>query len=659
MRKVDQILMAGTILAMDEAMSEYSPGAIAIAGDSIVAVGPQAEIAASFTANETLDFGDRVMMPGLVNAHTHVSMTLLRGLADDLRLDVWLLGYMMPVEREYVSPEFVKLGMTLGAAEMIRSGITSFADMYYYESDVSLAAAEAGMRALAGQTVMKYPAPDAASYEAALAYTRDFIQHWKGHPLIVPAVAPHAPYTNTRDTLREAADLALEYDVPLHIHVSETAREVDDARRDWGMPVVPYIKKQGILDTKVLAAHCVHIDEGEIRTLRNANAGVAHNPSSNMKLASGFAPVPKMLELGINLGIGTDGAGSNNDLDMFEEFRLAALIAKGHSGDPLALPARQALTVATRLGARALHMGDITGSLEPGKRADLILIDLHKSHNVPAFRHSPDGVYSQIVYAAKATDVTDVMVNGAWLMRSRELLTVDEEKAMAEAQEFARDIDRFLRRRESSVLRKLLAIGGGMEQEASFEIQAKARVHDHAAMLARISTDEALTIRRHVHYAEFDTYYIFDDEDSDRLRIREDEFLDADGNIERVRYRLTLLGPATEAELDNAVLLSRSRYIAPSNNTLRFYREYFRPAQALEIHKDRLRWLVIYRGVEFYINLDRMKTPAIGDFIEIKSRTWSLRDAEDKAVIISELLRHLGIADADLVTEQYHELAVA
>ncbi len=315
-------------------------------------------------------------MPGLINAHTHVPMTLLRGLADDLRLDVWLLGYMMPVEREFVSPEFVRLGTQIACAELIRSGVTCFADMYYFEEHVAQATVDAGLRAMCAQTVLKFPAPDAISFEESLAAARNFIEIWKDHHLIVPAVAPHAPYTCTDEILRATAALAAEFDVPLHTHLAETAQEVENMRQAEGMPVIPYIKKQNLFDAKVLAAHCVHIDLGEMHTLLHNGAGVAHNPSSNLKLASGVAPISQMLELGLNVGIGTDGPASNNDLDMFEEIRLASFLAKGTSGDPTILPATQALTMATRLGAQAMHMGHITGSLEPGKRADLILVDL-------------------------------------------------------------------------------------------------------------------------------------------------------------------------------------------------------------------------------------------------------------------------------------------
>ncbi|OQX64704.1 MAG: amidohydrolase, partial [Anaerolinea sp. 4484_236] len=425
MTKTDYLFINAVVLTMDEELNQYSPGAVAVTGDSIVAVGAEDDLSATYEAEEIIDCGGKILMPGLVNAHTHVPMTLLRGLADDLRLDVWLLGYMMPVEREFVTPEFVRLGTKLACAELIRSGVTSFADMYYFEDDVAEATAEAGLRALCTQSVMKFPSPDAASYEDSLAYTREFIKRWKDHPLIVPGVAPHAPYTCTEEILRAAAELAAEFDVPLHTHLAETALEVENMREAEGIPVIPYVKKQGLFNAKVLAAHCVHIDIGEMRTLQHAGAGVAHNPSSNMKLASGVASVQKMLSMGINVGIGTDGPASNNDLDMFEEIRLTAFLAKGFSGDPTAVPAATALSMATRLGANAIHIGDLAGSVEPGKRADLILVDTTPIHNSPHFRRDPNNAYVQIVYAAKSTDVSDVMVNGQWLMRKRELLTLN------------------------------------------------------------------------------------------------------------------------------------------------------------------------------------------------------------------------------------------
>ena len=649
----DILLTNAFVLTMDAQFTQYAAGAVAIRGDSIVAIG---DIAGEYQAAETVDCGGRVLMPGLVNAHTHAPMTLLRGLADDLRLDVWLLGYMMPVEREFVNPDFVRLGTGLACAEMIRSGVTSYADMYYFEDAVAQATADAGMRALCGQTVLKFPTPDARSFEDSLALAREFVMQWKGHPLIVPAVSPHAPYTCTPEILQACAALAVEFDVPLHTHISETLLEVENSRREHGMPVVPWVKRNRILEAKVLAAHCVHIDEGEMRTLKNAGAGIAHNPTSNLKLASGVAPVIQMLQTGLNVGIGTDGPASNNDLDMFTEMHLAAILAKGTTGDPTVLPAQQALLMATRLGAQAMHIGHLTGSLEAGKRADLVLVDIEALHNTPAFRRDPNAIYSQVVYAAKSTDVQAVMVNGQWLMRDRALLTLDEEALKLVARDYARRIDHFLIQREESVLQKLVAIGGAVEEE-SFEVQAKVKLETDQAVLEVLQASPELRIVRQVHYHEFDTYFLFDDPAQGRLRYREDEFVDAKGQVTNVRARLTLTGRREPAQ-DGSTLLSRSRYLAPAVHTLRFYREYFKPAEEREIEKDRRRWLVAFRGEEFFINLDRMLKPALpGYFLEIKSRTWSRRDADHKVRLIAEMLALFGASAEDAVREEYVELA--
>ena len=650
----DILLTNAHVLTMDEKLNQYNPGAVAVMGDSIVAVGFEAEIKKEYKGHETLDCGGKVLMPGLVNAHTHVPMTLLRGLADDLRLDVWLMGYMMPVEREFVSPEFVRLGTSIGCAELIRSGVTTFNDMYYFEEDVAKATAAAGMRAVCGQSILKFPTPDAPSYEDSMEMARDYIKRWKDHPLIVPAIAPHAPYTCTTEILHAAAELAKEFDVPLHIHIAETALEVENMRNEQGMPVVPFVKKQGLFEAKVIAAHCVHIDTGEMRTMLHAGAGVAHNPSSNLKLASGFAPVVKMLEIGLNVGIGTDGPASNNDLDMFEEVRLAAFVAKAVTNDPTSLPASTALTMATRMGAQALHMGQLTGSLTACRRADLILVDVTPLHNSPSFKRSADNAYSQIVYAGKSRDVSDVMVNGKWLMRDHELLTLNEEELLAQAAEIAKKIDSFLVEREQSVLSKLIALGGSMEQE-SFEVQVKVKVVDDKAIVQALNRP-GIEIIRYRHYRQHDSYFAFDDIAQGRLRYREDDFLDQNGNVTITRSRLTLLGQKREDKFEHDVLLSRSRFFAPASQGLRFYREYFKPREEVTITKDRERWLIKFKDTEFFVNVDEMIDPALGRFVEIKSRTWSRRDAVVKATLTNELLDVLGIATSETVTNDYIEV---
>lgn len=652
MKFIDTLLMNAHVLTMDKDFHQYRPGAVAVRKGEIIEVGAQKDLQEKYQPAETIDCGGKVLMPGLINAHTHVPMTLLRGLADDLRLDVWLMGYMMPVEREFVSPDFVRLGTLLACAEMIQSGITCFADMYYFEEEIAKATAEAGMRAICAQSVMKFPTPDAQSFEESLAASREFIQRWKNHPLIIPSVAPHAVYTCTAEILRQTAALAAEFDVPLHTHISETAAEVENMRNDQGMPVIPYVKKQNLFDAKVIAAHCVHIDDGEIRTLLHYNVGVAHNPSSNLKLASGFAPVKKMLDTGLNVGIGTDGTASNNDLDMFEEMRLTTFLSKGVTGDPTALPAKVVLNMATRMGADALHIGHLTGSLEPGKRADLILLDLTPVHNSPQFNRDPNGTYAQIVYASKATDVTDVMVNGKWLMRDRALTTIQVDELLIRAQDYAKRIDIFLTAREQSVLSKLIAIGGAMEEE-SFEIQIKVPIADPALVYAALEKPE-IDILRQRHYRQYDTYFFFEDEHQGRLRYREDDLYEND-QVSKVRYRLTLVGPSREHQFPQEVLLSRSRFLAPATQSLRFYREYFKPCLEGEIEKDRIRFLIKYQGEEFFINVDRMIKPDSGEYLEIKSSTWSRQDAENKSALIARLVSYLGANPQEAITRDYIE----
>lgn len=654
MKTVDFILKNAVVLTMNKILDQYSPGALAIQGDQIIAVGDEKDITGAYTSEICMDCKGKVVMPGFINVHTHVPMTLLRGLSDDLRLDVWLLGYMMPVEREFVSPDFVSLGTKMACAELIRTGVTSFCDMYYYEGIVAKTAADIGLRAVCSQTIMKYPTPDAHSYEESLEYTRNFIQEFINHPLIVPSIAPHAPYTCPPEILRACTDIALEFDIPLHTHISETKEEVENMRKENGMPVVPWVKKQGVFEAKTIAAHCVHIDEGEIHTLEHANVGVAHNPSSNLKLASGIAPIKRMLEIGLNVGIGTDGTASNNDLDFFEEMRLANFLAKGSSGDPTAVPASQTLEMATRMGAEAIHIGKITGSLEAGKRADLIIFDIHTIHNSPHFRHDPNAVYSQIVYAGKSTDISDVMVNGKWIMSDRKIMAVDEDALIAESQEYAKKIDKFIIKREKSIISKLIAIGGA-SQEESFEVQVKVGIDKPDQVLKKIESGDLQIIRKR-RYHEYDTYFNFADDTEGRLRFREDHFVEENGSISKVRSRLTLIGPSREHRFPKDVLLSRSRYLAPASQSLRFYREYFKPHNETEIEKMRERFLVVFKNKEFFINIDEMQKPKLGFFLEIKTRTWSERDAKQKSNIILELLDFLGLSGEKTITHDYIQI---
>ncbi|MCS6834995.1 MAG: amidohydrolase [Anaerolineae bacterium] len=657
MQTVDMILSGGTLITMDDEYRVIADGAIAIAGEKIAALGPRADILAQYSAQEVIDCQGHYVLPGLINAHTHVPMTLLRGLADDLRLDVWLMGYVMPVEREFVSPQFCRLGTLLACAEMIRSGVTSFCDMYYFEAEIAKATAEVGLRAVLCETVLKFQAPDAETYEDSLALAEAFIQEWQPHPLITPTVGPHAPYSNTQETLRRCRELALKYDRPLMIHIAETEREVEDNMRDYGKTVVPWVKDTGLFDVRgVIAAHCVHVDEHEMRIMAKYGVSVAHCPSANLKLASGIAPVAQMLELGVNVAIGTDGPASNNDLDMFEEMRLAALLAKVRPIDPTAVAARQALTMATRNGAKALRLDAVTGSLEVGKLADVIVVDTRGSHNSPHFDFNPNAVYSQLVYATKSSDVRHTICHGKLLMRDRQLLTVDEDAVKAEAERYAAEVGRFLRVREGDPLSKLVAVSLGVERAESFEIQIKARL-DNPDRVEELLSHSDVEVIRAVHYRQYDTYFVFTEPEPSWVRYREDDKINAKGEVESVRMRLTYTIREQERRLEDVILLSHSRYIAPATQPLRFYREYFQAPIERSLQKERRRWRLLYKGVLFFLNVDRLIEPAAdGMFIEVKSRTWSLTDAQNKAYYVREMLDILGIDMAEAVSEGYLEM---
>jgi 5-methylthioadenosine/S-adenosylhomocysteine deaminase len=656
-KQVDIILRGGTYITMNDDFDLIDDGAMAIADSKIVALDKREAIEADYSADEVIDCSGQYVLPGLINAHTHVPMTLLRGMADDLRLDVWLMGYIMPVEREFVSPEFCYLGTLLACAEMIRGGVTTFCDMYYFESDIARATEEAGLRALLCESILKFPTPDAASFEESLAYTREFIEEWHGHPLITPSIAPHAPYSTTEEMLQQSRDIAVEYDLPLMIHIAETEREVEDNMNDRGKTVVPWLKDTGLFDSRVIGAHCVHIDEHEMRMLHKHGASVAHCPSANLKLASGIAPVSEMLEMGLNVAIGTDGPASNNDLDLFEEMRLAALLAKVTPKNPVALPARQALQMATINGARALGMADVTGSLEPGKYADVIVVDTQPAHNSPRYHVNPDAPYSQLVYASKSSDVLHTIVHGRMLMRDRQLLTVDDRQIVKEAEAYADNVGRFLVQREENPLNKLITVTVDVERAESFEIQMKARIDDPSVVEDLLSNDNSEVLRS-VHYRQYDTYFIFDEPEKSRLRYREDDKIDADNNVKSVRMRLTYTTGEKEHIFNDAVLLSHSRFIAPASQPLRFYEEYFAASETRELHKERRRWRVLYKGVLFFVNIDRFLKPASDNtYMEIKARTWSKSDAENKASFIHEMMDIMGIDMSGVIREDYLEMS--
>jgi len=654
MEQVNLLLIADTVVTMDEERRLISPGAVAVRGNEIVAVGPEEEITSAYESQETIRCDDGLIIPGLVNAHTHMPMSLLRGLADDLRLDVWLYGYILPVEKKFVNPEFCYLGTLLSAAEQIRSGVTCFADMYYFEEDVAWATIQAGMRAVCGETLVKFPTPDADSYDDSLAYCREFLEHFHGHDLIVAAPAPHSLYMTTPDLLDKAVRMAQDFDVPVVIHVSETEGEVAEWVKAHNMPPVVWMEQNGMFEAKVVAAHCVHVNEQEIGIMASRGVGVAHNPTSNLKLASGVAPVAQMLAAGVNVGIGTDGCASNNNLDMFEEIHLSALLPKVQTENPTAVPASQALAMATIMGARALHMDHLIGSIEPGKRADLTMVTLNNSHLVPRFDTTGENVYSQLVYAARSNDVVHVVINGKVVLRDGQLVTIDEDAVLAEAQQLAQRINRFFIKREKDLLDKLVAIGGLQRQE-TFEIQVKGRVPGVEVVEEGLKNPSVRIVRQTVR-DQYDTYFLFDDPSMGRIRYREDEVI-TDGSSLAPIYTLTLTEPASEAEYENCVVLTRARYTAQANRSLRFYREYFQASKERQIVKHRRRWRIRYKGMDFAVNVDEITQPPLeGYFAEIKSRTWSKEDALRKASLLSELLGIIGASTEDLVHNEYVDL---
>jgi len=438
----DWIWTARYVLTMDGERRVIENGAVAVRGERIAAAGTRAEIERRFRAKRRLDLAEGLIAPGLINAHTHAPMSLFRGMADDLKLQEWLEKYIFPAEARNVTPEFVRAGTRLACLEMALSGTTTFTDMYYFEDVIAEATKEAGLRGVLGETILQFPAPDAKTPEEALAFNERFIRRFQGDALITPAVAPHALFTNKDETLRASRSLANRFGVPLLIHLSETKTEYEETRSKRGMSPVQALESLGVFDGRTLGAHAVWLDEPDFAILKRRHVGLAHCPSSNMKLASGVAPVVRLLEAGIAVGLGSDGpAGSNNDFNLFEEMDLAAKLQKVTTGDPGALPADKALDMATILGARALGLENEIGSIEPGKRADLIHVRLDRAHAVPLYN-----LYSQMVYALKASDVENVMVNGRLIVQGRKMLTLDEHRVLALAKEQAARVTRSLGR---------------------------------------------------------------------------------------------------------------------------------------------------------------------------------------------------------------------
>src|SRR6188474_3020256 len=429
--QADLLVIGGTVVTMNKNRDVIEDGAIAVKAGKIVAVGTRAEISRHYVGRQTVNAAGKLIIPGLINGHTHVPMVLFRGLADDLDLQEWLTKYIFPAEAKNVTEEFVRVGTRLGLAEMIRGGTTTYCDMYYFEDAIADETAKAGVRGVLGETIIDFPVADNKTNAEGMAYVEKFVSRWKGHELIIPAIAPHAPYTVSEEHLKAARAFSDHTGAPIVTHISETKREVDDSVKAKGTSPVAYLERIGFLNNRVIAAHMVWPQGTDIAILQRRGVGVVHNPQSNMKLASGVAPVPRMLKENLLVGLGTDGAASNNDLNMWEEMDTVAKLHKVFTGDPKVISAQEAFELATIRGAQALHLEKEIGSLETGKRADLLVIDRDTLNQIPLYN-----VYSDLVYATKAADVETVVINGRIVMRNRRLLTLNETAIKRDARTF-------------------------------------------------------------------------------------------------------------------------------------------------------------------------------------------------------------------------------
>lgn len=440
---IDLIIKGDYVVTMNLGQDVIENGAVAVDDGVILAVGSAADIENEYTAHETLTGDSRIVMPGLVNGHSHAAMTLLRGVADDLALMDWLNNYIFPAEVEFVDSEFVRIGTELACWEMIRGGTTTFVDMYYYPDTIATVVEQCGMRALISATVIDQRSPDAEGASDSIENGVGFIDRWKGrHARITPIFGPHANYTLNAEQLAATRAAALELDVPISIHLSESPFEVQYSKDTYGTTSIEMLDSIGFFDGPTIAAHVVWPTEAEIPVLAERKVGVIHNPTSNMKIASGVAPITAMLAAGVRVGLGTDGAASNNDLDMWEEMRLASFLQKVERMNPQALPAASVLSMATSGGATAIGLGDVIGSLEPGKRADVIQVAFDDVHHVPTYN-----VMSHLVYVSDEQDVASVVVDGKVLMKDGNVLTIDTERVRTEATALAARIQNTLAER--------------------------------------------------------------------------------------------------------------------------------------------------------------------------------------------------------------------
>ncbi len=438
MTTFDLIIENGTVLTLDPDNRVIENGVLGISGDTLSHVGEP--ITGPHHALKRIDAGGGLILPGLINGHTHAPMSLFKGLADDLPLMEWLDRYIFPVERN-MDEDFIRTGALLACAEMILSGTTTFCDMYLFEDQVARAAFQAGMRCIVGEVLYDFPSPNYGELENGFAYAEWLIEKWKGNPLVSIAVEPHALFTCSPELLQRANEMALNHQTPLIIHFAETRSEVEEVRRRYGRTPLEHLAALGIAGPHLIADHAVHLNASEIATMVEYGIKVIHNPESNMKLSSGIAPVPEMLKRGLTVGMGTDGSASNNNMDLFLEMDMAAKLHKVKTMDPTVMDALTVLRMATIEGARALGLEARIGSLEPGKKADIIVIDTHKPHLTPMYNP-----FSHLVYAARGQDVSHSVINGRLVMENRQLLTFDLKEVMARSREKAGDVRKWVSR---------------------------------------------------------------------------------------------------------------------------------------------------------------------------------------------------------------------
>lgn len=431
MQTADYIIQADYIITMNNDLTVIRNSALAIQGNKIADIGSPDDITKKYSSKNIIDGKNTAVIPGLINTHTHAAMVYFRGMADDLPLKEWLEEHIWPAENKWLSPEFVSDATELACLEMLKAGITTYNDMYFFEDAASKAAKKIGMRAVLGAGIVDFPTVAGNSADEYLNKAERFIKEWQGDALIVPCIAPHSAYACSPETLKKVKELADKYNVMIHTHLSETKWEVEEIKGKYGLTPVEHLKKIGLLDENIIAAHCVWVGEKDIEAIAKHKAGVSHCIESNLKLSSGIAPVPEMLKAGVKVSLGTDGAASNNDLNILSEMSTAAKVHKAVSNDPTVLNAKKALLMATKWGADALGLGGLTGSLEKGKAADIAIINLNKPHLMPLY-----DIYSHMVYSARASDVEAVFVNGKLVVENGRLSTADENEITAKAKEW-------------------------------------------------------------------------------------------------------------------------------------------------------------------------------------------------------------------------------